>query len=103
MPPSIDVLTSSSAPAWPTELMPLKRTLPSPNVMVPKQSFETSRPVLPSAAYSMALSFLASPQFPWREGAGRLHGPYRTNLYYRRRAYSGEQRYGPLYRIGSRG
>src|SRR5580693_6144544 len=57
MPPSIDVLTSSSASAWPTELMPLKRPLPSPNVMVPKQSFETRRPVLPSVAYSMAFSF----------------------------------------------
>src|SRR5580704_7088357 len=57
MPPSIDVLTSLSAAAWPTELMPLKRPLPSPNVMVPKQSFETRRPVLPSVAYSMAFSF----------------------------------------------
>src|SRR6267142_4609419 len=57
MPPSIDVFTSSSAPAWPTALMPLKRPLPSPNVMVPKQSFETRRPVLPSVAYSMAFSF----------------------------------------------
>src|SRR3979490_3410980 len=58
MPPSIDVLTSSSAPAWPTVLMALKSPLPSPNVMVPKQSFETSRPVLPSVAYSMSWSFL---------------------------------------------
>src|SRR5258707_10680038 len=58
MPPSIDVLTSSSAPAWPTALMALKIPLPSPNVMVPKQSFETRRPVLPSVAYSMA-SFLS--------------------------------------------
>src|SRR3984885_16058570 len=57
MPPSIDVLTSSSASSWPTELMPLKRPLPSPNVMVPKQSFETKRPVLPSVACSMAFSF----------------------------------------------
>src|ERR1700722_12196306 len=57
MPPSIDVFTSSSASVWPTELMPLKRPLPSPNVMVPKQSFETRRPVLPSVAYSMAFSF----------------------------------------------
>src|SRR5258708_32964077 len=40
MPPPIDVLTSSSAPACPTELMALKSPLPSPNVMVPKQSFE---------------------------------------------------------------
>src|SRR5258708_15484106 len=53
MPLSSDVLTSSSAPAWPTELMALKSPLPSPNVMVPKQSFETRRPVLPSVAYSM--------------------------------------------------
>jgi hypothetical protein len=37
--------------------------------MVPKQSFETRRPVLPSVAYSMAFSF----QFPWREGVGRWH------------------------------
>src|SRR3984893_5152143 len=34
--------------------------LPSPNVMVPKQSFETRRPVLPSVAYSMAFSFHVS-------------------------------------------
>src|SRR5437667_12228006 len=54
MPPSIDVLTISSAPAWPTAPMALKYPLPSPNVMVPKQSFETRRPVLPSIAYSMA-------------------------------------------------
>src|ERR1700722_3210263 len=58
MPPSIDVLTSSSAADWPTVLMPWKRPLPSPNVMVPKQRFETRRPVLPSVAYSMAFSFL---------------------------------------------
>src|ERR1700722_3252310 len=64
MPPSIDVLTSSSASAWPTELIPLKRPLPSPNVMVPRQSFETRRPVLPSVVYSMAFSFLVSPKSP---------------------------------------
>ena len=29
-----------------------------PEVMVPKQSFETMRPVLPSVAYSMAVPFL---------------------------------------------
>src|ERR1700674_3719428 len=58
MPPSIDVLTSSSAPAWSTALMALKSPLPSPNVMVPKQSFETRRPVLPSVAYSMMPSIL---------------------------------------------
>src|ERR1700736_217913 len=57
MPPSIDVLISSSASDWPTVLMALKRPLPAPNVMVPKQSFETRRPVLPSVAYSMAFSF----------------------------------------------
>src|SRR5882757_1501067 len=74
MPPSIDVLTSSSAPAWPTALMALKSPLPSPNVMVPKQSFETRRPVLPSIAYSMAFSFLVSPKFPWREGVGGWQG-----------------------------
>src|ERR1700726_5165789 len=54
MPRSIDVLTSPSAPAWPTLLIALKSPLPSPNVMVPKQSFETRRPVLPSVAYSMS-------------------------------------------------
>src|ERR1700738_1902577 len=53
MPPSIDVLTSSSAPAWPTAPMALKSPRPSPNVMVPKQSFETRRPVFPSVAYCM--------------------------------------------------
>src|ERR1700730_5093516 len=74
MPPSIDVLTSSSAPAWPTLLMALKIPLPSPNVMVPKQSLETRRPVLPSVAYSMTFSVLVSPKFPWREGVGRWHG-----------------------------
>src|SRR5712675_1255266 len=74
MPRSIDVLTSSSAPAWPTALMPLKSPLPSPNVMVPKQSFETRRPVLPSVAYSMAYSFLVKPKSHWREGVGRWHG-----------------------------
>src|SRR5580700_9030072 len=58
MPQSIDVLTSSSAPAWPTALRALKSPLPSPNVMVPKQSFETRRPVLPSVAYSMSFSLL---------------------------------------------
>jgi hypothetical protein len=36
----------------------LEEPLPSPNVMVPKQSFETMRPVLPSVAYSMAVPFL---------------------------------------------
>src|SRR5882724_10832176 len=61
MPPSIDVLTSSSAVAWPTALMALKSPLPSPNVMVPKQNLETRRPVLPSAAYSMAFSFCELP------------------------------------------
>jgi hypothetical protein len=38
--------------------MALKSPLPSPKVMVPKQSFETRRPVLPSVAYSMAVPFL---------------------------------------------
>src|SRR6266851_6792600 len=74
MPRSIEVLTGSSAPAWPTVLMALKRPLPSPNVMVPKQSFETRRPVLPSVAYSMAYSFLVEPKSHWREGVGRWHG-----------------------------
>src|SRR5882757_8321936 len=74
MPLSIDVSTSSSAPAWPTALMPLKSPLPSPNVMVPKQSFETRRPVLPSVAYSMAYSFLVKPKSHWREGVERLYG-----------------------------
>src|SRR5271154_1428303 len=74
MPPSIDVLTSSSASAWPTELRALKSPLPSPNVMVPKQSFETRRPVLPSVAYSMTFSFLVSNMFTWGHGAGRRHG-----------------------------
>src|ERR1700716_3871078 len=74
MPRSIDVLTSSSAPAWPTALMPLTSPLPSPNVMVPKQSFDTRRPVLPSVAYSMAYSFLVKPKSHWREGVGRWHG-----------------------------
>src|SRR5258707_11596676 len=74
MPRSIEVLTSSSAPAWPTVLMALKRPLPSPNVMVPKQSFETRRPVLPSVAYSMAYSFLVEPKSHWREGVGRWYG-----------------------------
>src|ERR1700687_258244 len=74
MPPSIDVLTSSSAPAWPRLLMALNIPLPSPNVMVPKQSLETRRPVLPSVAYSMAFAFLVSPKFPWRKGVGRWHG-----------------------------
>src|SRR5882757_3693965 len=99
MPPSIDVLTSSSAPAWPTALMALKSPLPSPNVMVPKQSFETRRPVLPSVAYCMALSFLVSPTFSfgkvsvvgmgtcppkwrplriWLEASGRLGGAVDT-------------------------
>src|ERR1700722_5155459 len=73
MPPSIDVLTSSSAAAWPTALMALKSPLPSPNVMVPKQSLETKRPVLPSVAYSTAFSFLASPKLPY-EGIGGWHG-----------------------------
>ena len=41
MPPSIEVLTSSSGPAWSMVLMALKSALPSPNVIVPKQSFET--------------------------------------------------------------
>src|SRR6202035_3875004 len=53
MPPSIEALTSSSAPGWSTVLIALKRPLPSPNVIVPKQSLETRRPVLPSVAYSM--------------------------------------------------
>src|ERR1700731_4502297 len=53
MPPSIEALTSSSAPAWSTVLIALKRPLPSPNVIVPKQSLETRRPVLPSVVYSM--------------------------------------------------
>src|SRR5260370_16172912 len=70
MPRSIEVLTSSSAPAWPTVLMALKRPLPSPNVMDPKQSCETRRPVLPSVAYSMAYSFLVEPKSHWREGGG---------------------------------
>src|SRR5260370_8371206 len=60
MPRSIDVLTSPSAPAWPTLLIALKSPLPSPKVMVPKQSFETSRPVLPSVAYCIAFSFYRS-------------------------------------------
>src|ERR1700682_1479582 len=63
MPPSIDVLTSSSAPAWPTALMALKSPLPSPNVMVPKQNLETRRPVLPSVAYSMVFPFAS---YPWQ-------------------------------------
>src|ERR1700692_3924742 len=53
MPPSIEALTISSAPSWSTALIALKRPLPSPNVIVPKQSLETRRPVLPSVAYSM--------------------------------------------------
>src|SRR5882757_6778276 len=69
MPPSIDVLTRSSAAAWPTLLIALKSPLPSPNVMVPKQSFDTRRPVLPSVAYFMEFSLLVSPKFLWREGS----------------------------------
>src|SRR5580692_6679083 len=65
MPPSIDVLTSSSAPAWPTMLMALKSPFPSPNVMVPKQSFETRRPVLPRVAYSM-MPFQLLSTHSWR-------------------------------------
>src|SRR6202040_1790289 len=49
---SIALLTNSSAPAWSTPLSALKSPLPSPNVMVPKQSFETRSPVLPSVEYS---------------------------------------------------
>src|ERR1700676_4547177 len=74
MPPSIDVLTSSSAPAWPTALMALKSPLPSPKVMVPKQSFETRRPVLPSVAYSMAFSFSCESEVSLGEGVGRWDG-----------------------------
>src|ERR1700722_8562270 len=57
MPPSRAILTNSSAPAWSTVLRALKSPLPSPNVMVPKQSFETKRPVSPSVAYFMSVSF----------------------------------------------
>jgi len=39
-----------------------------PNVMVPKQSLDTSRPVLPSVAYSTEFSFLVSPKFLGQEG-----------------------------------
>src|ERR1700683_4410583 len=52
MPPSRAILTNSSAPVWSTPLRALKSPLPSPNVMVPKQSFETRSPVLPSVEYS---------------------------------------------------
>src|ERR1700724_3487794 len=58
MPPSIDALISSSASAWPTAPMALNIPLPSPKVMVPKQSLETRRPVGPSVAYFMTSSFL---------------------------------------------
>src|ERR1700722_16265430 len=61
MAPSIHVFTSSSAAAWPTALMALKSPLPSPNVIVPKQNLETTRPVLPSVAYSMVFSFCELP------------------------------------------
>jgi hypothetical protein len=37
--------------------------------MVPKQSFETRRPVLPRVAYSIAFSFLVCPKFLGAEGA----------------------------------
>jgi hypothetical protein len=36
--------------------------------MVPKQSFETRRPVLPSVVYFMAFSFLVTPKFSWLDG-----------------------------------
>src|SRR3984893_2104909 len=52
MPPSRAILTNSSAPVWSTPLRALKSPLPSPNVRVPKQSFETRSPVLPSVEYS---------------------------------------------------
>jgi hypothetical protein len=41
---------------------------------VPKQSFETRRPLLPSVAYFMVFSFLVSPKFAWREGVSHWHG-----------------------------
>src|ERR1700722_13441634 len=74
MPASIDVLTRSSAPVWPTVLMALKSPLPSPNVMVPKQSLETNRPVLPRVVYCISFSCLASSDVSLQEGAGRWHG-----------------------------
>src|SRR5438876_11066494 len=43
------------------------------NVMVPKQRFETRRPVLPSVAYSMAYSFVVSNMFSWRQGVSKSH------------------------------
>src|SRR6202035_2536852 len=63
MPPSIDVLTNSWAPAWPTALMALKSPLPSPNVMVPNQSLETKRAVFPSVMYFIAFSYLVNSKF----------------------------------------
>jgi hypothetical protein len=48
----------------------------SPNLMVPKQSFETMRPVLPSVAYSMAFAFLVIAKFPSPEAVGRWHVPF---------------------------
>jgi hypothetical protein len=86
----------------------------SPNLMVPKQSFETMRPVLPSVAYSMAFVFLVIAKFPspelsvvgmgacrskwkalwiWLEASGRSGGAIdaerdrRTSCSVRRRAH----------------
>jgi hypothetical protein len=42
--------------------------------MVPKQSFETRRPVLPRVAYSIAFSFLVCPKFLGAEGKDLVLG-----------------------------
>src|SRR5437867_12803203 len=53
MPPSIEALTSSSAPFWSTAPMTLYNPSPPPKIMVPKERRETRSPVLPRVLYSI--------------------------------------------------
>src|ERR1700754_4681069 len=51
MPASTLARTRSSASGWPTSPICLYTPCPLPNVIVPRQSWETSRPVLPRGLY----------------------------------------------------
>jgi hypothetical protein len=63
MPPSVEVLTSSSAPAWSTVLMASKSPLPSPNVMVSETEFRNQETRIAERCVFHDVLQLAAPRF----------------------------------------
>src|SRR5687768_18251985 len=59
-PASNEFLTSASASFWPSPPIDCHMPLLSPNVIVPRQTSDTSKPVRPSFLYRIVLPFPAS-------------------------------------------